>query len=48
MTGGTTAAIFPELIREEHLQPWRDLEEVWLYGAAGTSRTATPTASPSG
>ncbi len=32
MTGGTTAAIFPELIRDEGLQPWRELEEVWLVG----------------
>ncbi len=38
MTSGTTAAIFPELIRQEGLQPWRELDEVWLYGppAAGT------------
>jgi LmbE family N-acetylglucosaminyl deacetylase len=28
MTGGTTPAIFPELIREEDLQPWRELDEV--------------------
>jgi len=35
MTSGTTAAIFPELIREEGLQPWRELEEVWLFGPAG-------------
>jgi LmbE family N-acetylglucosaminyl deacetylase len=34
MTSGTTAAIFPELIHEEGLQPWRELEEVWLYGPA--------------
>jgi LmbE family N-acetylglucosaminyl deacetylase len=35
MTGGTTAAIFPELIREDGLQPWRELEETWLMGPAG-------------
>ena len=35
VTGGTTAAIFPELIREEGLQPWRELEETWLMGPAG-------------
>ena len=34
MTGGTTAAIFPELIKQEGLQPWRELEEVWLHGPA--------------
>jgi LmbE family N-acetylglucosaminyl deacetylase len=37
MTGGTTAAIFPELIREEGLQPWRELEETWLMGPGGGS-----------
>lgn len=35
MTSGTTAAIFPELIKEEGLQPWRELEEVWVYGPTG-------------
>jgi LmbE family N-acetylglucosaminyl deacetylase len=37
MTGGTTAAIFPELIRDEDLQPWRELEETWLMGPGGGS-----------
>ena len=32
MTGGTTAAIFPELQTDEGLAPWRELEEVWLTG----------------
>lgn len=44
MTGGTTAAIFPELIREEALPPWRELEEVWLYGAAAADRVVDVTA----
>jgi LmbE family N-acetylglucosaminyl deacetylase len=35
MTGGTTAAIHPELAREEGLAPWRSLEETWLMGPAG-------------
>ena len=35
MTGGTTAAIFPELVREERLPPWREQEETWLMGPAG-------------
>jgi len=35
ITGGTTAAIFPELIIEEGLQPWRELEEIWLMGPSG-------------
>jgi LmbE family N-acetylglucosaminyl deacetylase len=35
MTGGTTAAIFPELQTEEDLPPWRELEEVWLTGGGG-------------
>ncbi|MEP7055977.1 MAG: PIG-L family deacetylase [Actinomycetota bacterium] len=37
MTGGTTAAIFPELIIDEGLQPWRELEETWLMGPGGGS-----------
>lgn len=37
MTGGTTAAIYPELIHEEGLQPWRALEETWLMGPGGGS-----------
>lgn len=32
VTGGTTAAIFPELVLEEGLEPWRGLEEIWLMG----------------
>lgn len=35
VTGGTTGAIFPELLREEGLQPWRRLEEIWIMGPAG-------------
>jgi LmbE family N-acetylglucosaminyl deacetylase len=38
VTSGTTAAIFPELIKEEGLQPWRELEEIWLFGP-GASET---------
>jgi LmbE family N-acetylglucosaminyl deacetylase len=35
MTGGTTAAIFPDLVLDEGLEPWRDLEETWIFGPAG-------------
>jgi LmbE family N-acetylglucosaminyl deacetylase len=35
VTGGTTAAIFPELVRDEGLAPWREMEEVWVTGPAG-------------
>jgi LmbE family N-acetylglucosaminyl deacetylase len=35
MTGGSTAAIFPELMNEEGLEPWRGLEQAWLMGPAG-------------
>ena len=35
VTGGTTAAIYPELVLEERLQPWKGLEEIWLMGPAG-------------
>ncbi|MFN2607144.1 MAG: PIG-L deacetylase family protein [Acidimicrobiales bacterium] len=44
MTGGTTAAIFPELETEEGLPPWRDLEETWLSGGAGGSEVVDVTA----
>jgi len=37
LTGGTTAAIFPELVLEEGLEPWRELEETWIMGPAGGS-----------
>src|SRR4029077_7402932 len=37
VTGGTTAAIFPELALEEGLEPWRELEETWIFGPAGGS-----------
>lgn len=37
VTGGTTAAIFPELMVEEGLEPWQGLEEVWVMGPAGGS-----------
>lgn len=35
LTGGTTAAIFPELALEEGLEPWRELEETWVFGPGG-------------
>jgi LmbE family N-acetylglucosaminyl deacetylase len=35
LTGGTTAAIFPELLLEEGLEPWQGLEETWIMGPAG-------------
>ena len=35
VTGGTTAAIFPELEIDEGLPPWRELEEAWISGAGG-------------
>jgi len=35
LTGGTTAAIFPELVLEESLEPWQGLEETWVMGPAG-------------
>lgn len=35
VTGGTTAAIFPELLADEGLEPWRELEETWIMGPAG-------------
>ncbi len=35
LTGGTTAAIFPELVLEEGLEPWQGLEETWIMGPAG-------------
>jgi LmbE family N-acetylglucosaminyl deacetylase len=35
VTGGTTAAIFPELVLEEGLEPWQGLEETWIVGPAG-------------
>jgi LmbE family N-acetylglucosaminyl deacetylase len=35
VTGGTTAAIFPELVLEESLEPWQGLEESWIFGPAG-------------
>jgi LmbE family N-acetylglucosaminyl deacetylase len=35
VTGGTTAAIFPELVLEERLEPWNGLEETWIFGPAG-------------
>jgi LmbE family N-acetylglucosaminyl deacetylase len=35
VTGGTTAAIFPELLLDEGLKPWEGLEEAWIMGPAG-------------
>ena len=36
ITGGTTAAIFPELLAED-LEPWQGLEEIWVMGPGGGS-----------
>jgi LmbE family N-acetylglucosaminyl deacetylase len=44
MTSGTTAAIFPELIRQEGLQPWKGLEEAWLFGPAASETVVDVTA----
>ncbi|MBW3576500.1 MAG: PIG-L family deacetylase [Actinobacteria bacterium] len=44
VTGGTTAAIFPELARDEGLQPWRGLEDIWVMGPAGGDRVVDITA----
>ena len=35
VSGGTTAAIFPELVLEEGIEPWKGLEEIWIMGPAG-------------
>jgi len=43
MTGGTTAAIFPELELDEGLPPWRELEETWLTGPGGGPRVVDVT-----
>lgn len=32
VSGGTTAAIFPHLLLDEGLDPWKGLEEIWLMG----------------
>lgn len=37
LTGGTTAAIFPELLLEEGLEPWKGLDEAWIIAPAGGS-----------
>jgi LmbE family N-acetylglucosaminyl deacetylase len=44
LTGGTTAAIFPELELEEGLPPWRGLEDIWLAGPGGGSEVVDITA----
>ncbi len=44
ITGGTTAAIFPELAIEEGLPPWRGLEDVWLMGPGGGQEVVDVTA----
>src|SRR6266699_5798166 len=44
ITGGTTAAIFPELETEEGLPPWRELEEIWLMGPSGGNEVDDVTA----
>ena len=35
VSGGTTAAIFPELVVDEGLEPWQGLEAIWIMGPAG-------------
>src|SRR5438067_6644073 len=35
VTGGTTAAIFPDLLLDKGLEPWQGLEETWLMGPGG-------------
>lgn len=35
ITGGSTAAIFPELLLDEGLEPWSGLEDIWIMGPAG-------------
>lgn len=35
LTGGTTGAIFPELVLQEGLEPWRELRDIWIAGPAG-------------
>ena len=42
VTGGTTAAIFPELL-DEGLEPWQGLEETWLMGPGGGPRVVDVT-----
>jgi LmbE family N-acetylglucosaminyl deacetylase len=44
LTGGTTAAIFPELELEEGLPPWRELDDIWLLGAGGGNEVIDVTA----
>jgi LmbE family N-acetylglucosaminyl deacetylase len=44
LTGGTTAAIFPELELQEALPPWRGLEDIWLSAAGGGSEVVDVTA----
>lgn len=35
VTGGSTASIFPELLTEEGLEPWKGMEEIWVMGPKG-------------
>jgi LmbE family N-acetylglucosaminyl deacetylase len=44
ITGGTTAGIFPELVTDEGLQPWYELEEIWLMGPSGGDEVVDVTA----
>jgi LmbE family N-acetylglucosaminyl deacetylase len=44
ITGGTTAAIFPELALEEGLAPWQGLEDIWLMGPGGGPEVVDVTA----
>lgn len=44
LTGGTTAAIFPELELDEGLPPWTNLQEIWLMGPSGGPEVVDVTA----
>jgi len=44
ITGGTTAAIFPDLVLREGLQPWQGLEDIWLMGLGGNDEVVDVTA----
>lgn len=36
ITSGTTPGIFPELLTDEGLEPWRGLRELWIAGPANS------------
>jgi LmbE family N-acetylglucosaminyl deacetylase len=44
ITGGTTAAIFPELLLAEYLEPWQGLADIWLMGPGGGDEVVDVTA----